>query len=61
MNFLKKIFKRKLKSEKNEKKNECWYNDAHEKGEAMKGSTAPEFAGSTNSYEAHLTQSGVRK
>ncbi len=61
MNFLKKLFNRKTKVDKNEQKKECWYNNAHEEGEVVKNATAPEFAGSTNGYEAHLTESGVRR
>ena len=61
MNFLKRFFNRKKKVKKEEKKDECWYNDAHENGEAVKNSTPIQFGGSENFYEAALTKSNVRK
>ena len=51
MNFLKKLFTKKQKSEQiPEKKNECWYNNAHELGEAARNSSALESGGG-NSFE----------
>ena len=53
MNFIKKLFKRKQKAitKKEEKKeNECWYNDMHEKGEAIRGATSFGIGGSGNSF-----------
>lgn len=57
MNIFKKLFGKKKKKE--EKKPECWYNNAHEEGEAKKGAIPMDAAGSPNSYEAALTKSYV--
>ena len=57
MNFLKKLFSKKQKSEEiPEKKNECWYNNAHELGEAARNSSALESGGSNHSHENADTQ-----
>ena len=61
MNIFKKIFKKRAKGKKEEKKNECWYNNAHENGEAIKNSAPIESGGSMNAYEAHATSAAVRK
>ena len=66
MNIFKKIFKGKSKDKKIEKSrekktNECWYNNAHENGEAVRNSRPIESGGSGNGYEASLTEAAVRK
>ena len=64
MNFIKKLFKRKQKAitKKEEKKeNECWYNDMHEKGEAIRSATSFGIGGSGNSFENGTTQYVARK
>ena len=53
MNIFKKLFGSKKKKEiKEEKKTECWYNDAHEKGEALRGDTPYGTGGSENIFMA---------
>ena len=65
MNIFNKLFKRKQKTltqEKEEKKeNECWYNDMHEKGEALRGATSFGIGGSGNSFENGITQYVAKK
>lgn len=63
MNIFKKLFKRKQKTitQKKEEKNECWYNDMHEKGEALRGATSFGIGGSGNSFENATTQYVARK
>ena len=52
-------FKPKKIEQETPKKEECWYNNAHEKGEAVKGATPVEGAGSVNSFENHESQSAA--
>lgn len=60
MNIFKKIYIRIFgEKKKEEKQPECWYNNAHEEGEAKKGAIPMDAAGSPNSYEAALTKSYV--
>ena len=62
MKFLKKLFSKKPKSEEIlRKKNECWYNNAHEKGEAVRGSVPFGVGGSNHSYENADTQFVARR
>ena len=62
MNFFKKLLNAICKTKKDEEKeNECWYNNAHENGEAIKNSAPIESGGSMNAYEAHATSAAVRK
>lgn len=48
-------------AEADEVEEECWYNNAHEQGEVIRGSAPLESGGSANLYEAALTASGVNK
>ena len=62
MKFLKKLFTKKQKNEEiPEKKNECWYNNAHEKGDAVLGSVPFGVGGSNNSHENADTQFVARR
>lgn len=56
MNIFKKLFGKKKEEEK---KPECWYNNAHEEGEAARNSMPEGAAGSPNAHEAALTKSFV--
>ena len=60
MNFLKKLFGRRKKAEQ-EKRQECWYNNAHEKGDAVLGSVPFGVGGSNNSHENADTQFVARR
>ena len=62
MNFLKKIFKRKkvtIPRDKNENKKEpeCWYNNVHEKGEALRGDM-PYGTGGSEGIFMNIANSG---
>ncbi len=61
MGVFKKLLKLKPKilEQAPEKKDECWYNNAHEKGEAVHGSVP--FGGSSNSFENGETQMNARR
>ena len=62
MNFIKRFFE-KLRGKKDAQaqNNECWYNNAHENGEATKNSMPLEAGGSANSFDAHVAESTARK
>ena len=65
MNVFKRIY-RKIFGGKRDKKakakeQECWYNNAHENGEAIQGSVPIEAGGSENFLEAAVTKSCVKK
>lgn len=49
------------KKEPEEEVPECWYNNAHEKGEAMRNSADIGSGGGEGAYEAHATEAAVRK
>lgn len=55
MNFLKKLFGRRKKAEQ-EKRQECWYNNAHEKGEAVRSGMPVGAGGSENIFENATAQ-----
>ena len=58
MNFLKKLFSKKQKSEEiPEKKNECWYNNAHEQGENR--NVPPMDAVGVNQFECGQTKNSA--
>lgn len=65
MSIFKKLFKKLFKKKPNvidqapEKKQACWYNNAHENGEAVRGSAPLEGTGSSNAFECHVTQSNA--
>ena len=62
MIFLKKFFSKKAQKRRNTpKKNECWYNNAHEKGEAVRGSVPFGVGGSNHSHENADTQFVARR
>lgn len=61
MNFFKKLFGMLRKSNKTEKKKECWYNNAHENGEAVRNSSPLESGGSEHTLESAVTSMCVRK
>ena len=62
MNFIKRIFEKLIgKKEHEAHDNECWYNNAHENGEAVKGSLPLEAGGSANLYEASVAESTARQ
>ena len=60
MGILKKLFSKKQKSEGiPEKKNECWYNNAHEQGEHH-DAVPMDAAGSVNSFEYGVAKSNAK-
>ncbi len=65
MNIFKKIFKKLSKKKRNvikeapENNQECWYNNSHESGEAVRKFVSPDVKGSSDSFECHITQSNA--